>query len=212
MEAIANLLRWVGSGLMVLFGLLAAVFVGAEAFAEPGGGPAMALTLLWLAPMVAGCVLALRGPDAAVLVLAGGTAVVALGWTAFAADPSVWRAGPVLPVATFVVAVPVGVLGLSRPATAGGLLLVLGLLPHLAVLRAVQGLGDGDSHGSLLAASGGLGATPDVLAGLLLLAAAAVLTLSPTPRAARAGSSAAPRPGTPPAPRARHRSVPAPRR
>jgi hypothetical protein len=212
MEATARMLRWVGCGLMVLFGLLVALLVGGEAFAENDGLAAVPLTLLGLAPTVAGCVLAVRSPGAAAPALGAATAVVVLGWAVFAADPSPWHRGAVLPVATVAVAVSAGTLGLRRPLVAGCLLLVLGLLPHLALLRAVRGLGDGNGHASVLAASSGLGATPAVFAGLLLLAAAGLAALRRTPRAAPAGSSARPPAGTVPAPRARHRSAPAPRR
>jgi hypothetical protein len=212
MEATARMLRWVGCGLMLLFGLLVAVLAVGAALAENDGWWAVPLTLVWLALTVAGCVLAVRSPLAAARVLGGATAVVGLGWAAFAADPSPWHRGVALPVATVAVAVSVGVLGLRRPFAAGCLLLVLGLLPHLALLRAVRGLGDGNGHGSLLAASSGVGATPDVLAGLLLLAAAGLASLRRTPHAARGGSSARPPAGMVPAPRARHRSAPAPRR
>lgn len=212
MEATARMLRWVGCGLMVLFGLLVAVLVGGEAVAETGGPSAVFLPLLWLAATVGGCVVAARSPVAAARALGAATAVVVLGWAVFAADPSPWHRGPVLPVATVAVAVSAGALGLRRPLAAGCLLLVLGLLPHLALLRAVRGLGDGNGHGSVLAASSGLGATPAVFAGLLLLAAAGLTALRRTPRAAPAGSSAGQPAGTVPAPRARHRSAPAPRR
>jgi menaquinone-dependent protoporphyrinogen oxidase len=118
-------LRHAGLGLTIGYAVLAAVFIAGESVRE---------SAVWAAPLLVLAAIAWYRPATATPVLAVASAVVLAlsGW--FAIAPDAWRSfengvGPVRALAAFVVAVPLGLLGRSRPGPAGVLLLAVGLGP-----------------------------------------------------------------------------------
>jgi hypothetical protein len=96
----------------------------------------------WAVPLAGLGAAAWYRPGAATTVLAAATALALLLSLWFAVAPQAWRSfedhtGPVRALVTFVIAVPLGLLGRDRPVPAGVLLLVLGLGP--AVLAGTAG-------------------------------------------------------------------------
>ncbi len=129
-----RLLQHIGIGLTIGYAVVAALFIGGETFDDPAGWPAVGLVASWAVPLLVLAAIAWYWPGAATLVLAVATAVtLALsGW--FAAAPDAWRSvedtvGPVRALVSFVVAVPLGLLGRQRPGPAAVLLLVVGVGP-----------------------------------------------------------------------------------
>jgi hypothetical protein len=131
----ARLFRQLGLILMTVFAVLAAAFIGGETFDDPGGWPAVGLVAAWALPLAGLALLAWYRPTVGIRVLASLTAVqvVLLAGSLIAADA--WRAfeddvGPVRTLVSFVIAVPLGLLGWHRPVPAGALLVLLGAAPY----------------------------------------------------------------------------------
>jgi hypothetical protein len=166
----ARLLRQAGLGFMIGYGVLAALFIIGGTIDDPGGWAAVGLVLAWAVPLTALALTAWLRPGAAVGLLGAGTALaLALGvW--FALAPEAWRAfedgtGPVRAIVSFVVAVPLGLLGGRRPLAAGALLLTLGVAPV-----ALAGLTDPAL--AFAATSLGVVSAPSILVGALYLLSA----------------------------------------
>ncbi len=159
----------VALGLAVSVALLGGALLAGEALDDPGGAAGVALVLAWAVPLAALTALARHRPVTAERVLA---ALVAGLW-AIAVAAALWPDaarsledghGPLRTVASFVLLVPLGVLGRTRPLRAGALLLAAALGP--LALGALGGLGQPGA--SALAA-----ALPLALVGLVLVVAAA---------------------------------------
>lgn len=69
-------LRYVAFGLTLLFAVLGTAFIVGSTMMDPGGVPAVVLSVSWSVPMIVLVVFALRRPDAATRAL---TVVAALG-------------------------------------------------------------------------------------------------------------------------------------
>lgn len=165
-ETRASILKGTGFGLMALSTLLFGGFVVADAVHDPGGWEAVGMIAAWAVPMAVLAALSWIWPDRAVWVM--GALVVAMIGLAiwFAVDVDGWAAfedrnGPVRDIALFVVAAGAAVLGLRRTASAGVLLLVLGVVP-----TAIASLGSLEEIGPAIVFS-----TP-VIAGILYLLSA----------------------------------------
>lgn len=162
MTRTAKVLRYVAFTLMALFGLLGGLFVAGEAFADPGGWRAVAMTAAWVLPLIALSVFALRRPAAAGPVFVGATALVVLFTLADSAFGIIPRGtGPVVAVVAFAIGVALAFLGLHRAELAGLLMVVAGL----AQLTATRG------H---LGGSSGVVVLPILVVGLLFLLAGAL--------------------------------------
>ena len=157
MRRLAKVLRYVGFMLMALFGLLGGMFAAGAAFDGPGGWRAVAMTALWVLPLIALSVFALRRPAAAGPVFVGATVLVVLFTVvdfAFCLIPrDGW--GPVAAVAVFAICVALAFLGL-HPAALAGLLMVAESFRQSADLRIERSLLTGESLSNRLR----LGATP----------------------------------------------------
>ncbi|KIS28328.1 hypothetical protein TV39_05930 [Arthrobacter sp. SPG23] len=130
----ARALVWTAAAIMTVFTVLAGLFISGYALADPGGTEGIMLVLWWAVPLAVLAVLAWLRPSWAAPVLALLTALVVMAGIWFALDSASWREfenanGPVRAVAVLVLAFPAAVLGLKRTATAGWLLLALGLGP-----------------------------------------------------------------------------------
>jgi lysylphosphatidylglycerol synthetase-like protein (DUF2156 family) len=175
MGGAAKILRNLGFGAMTFFGVLGGLFVGGEAFDDPGGWAAAGLVLLWVAPTAGLCLLALRRPEQAVPVFLGVTAAV-LTFTLvdglFGVVPrDAW--GPVTAIAVFALGVGLGFLGVRRTRLAGVLLVVAGLTQLVAVVADRGGHG-GARLGSMLGSSGGVVVLPLLVVGATYLVSAAL--------------------------------------
>ena len=175
----AKVLRYTAFTLMTLFGVVGGLFVAGEAFDALETWLALTSTALWLLPMVALSVFALRWPDTAAPVLVGLAVVAGLvsvldaAFHVFAIDAF----GPVVAIGVFAVAVSLGFLGLHREALSGLLLVFLGVAQFLAtVLSHSVGAdqGPGPRVSDLLMSSSGVLIVPMVVVGLLYLAAGAL--------------------------------------
>lgn len=163
-------LKGAASLLALVYALFFGTFAVGEVFADPGGWTAVAGTAAWLAPLAGLSVLAWRRPDWAVAPL--GVLLLALvgvyAWSVFA--PQAWATfedanGPVRALVAFALALPLAVLGRTRPRVAGVMLLALAVLPVLFVVVGVaRGLG---AHGWPIA----LVTAPAAVVGVLYLAA-----------------------------------------
>lgn len=172
---VPRMLGWAGVLMLLVLGGLGALFAAGDAWEDPGGWVGVAVSLLWLVPMVALAWLAWFRPDAGVRLLLPLAGLVALAWVAY----GVWteqlrelmdRRGPVIVVATLGVAFALGALGRHRPTVAGTVL--LGLAAVNAAAIAVPFARDGGGTlGDLLSTSGGALIVPLLLGGGLLLAA-----------------------------------------
>jgi hypothetical protein len=164
-----SVLRKVAFGLMLVLAGVGAAFVVGNTFAEPGGSTAVLYTASWAVPMIALAGYALRRPGPATTVLAVLVAASALFVVLDATFDLVDRdgVGPVGSIAVFVVCVAAGFLGLSRPWTAGWLLIIAGAA-NLAgpMTRVLESRGAGGFGGSATAV-----AVPALLIGGLYLAA-----------------------------------------
>jgi hypothetical protein len=165
----ARFLRRAGLVLMAMFTVVGAVWIAAEAFADPGGWRAAGLVAMWLVPLVVLLAISWYRVTWATVLLGALTAgVVGLSvW--FAVDPEAWRAfesnnGPVRAISSFVLAAPIALLGWRRPLPAGVLLVVLGVVPV-----ALSAAGTFSGLGSLAVVS-----LPPVLTGILYLLAETV--------------------------------------
>jgi hypothetical protein len=160
--------RTVALTLAALFTGIGALFVFGETFDDPGGWAAVGWIALWLVPLAGLTALAALRPRVAAWVLGAlVVGIVAIGaWYAF--DTSTWRAfedahGPIRGLAGFLLILPLAVLGRTRPAPAGALLLVAGVVPLVLGLLAQGGVA-----GVLMVV-----ASPAALIGALYLLAAA---------------------------------------
>ena len=190
MVRIAKVLRNVAFTLVVLFAVVGGAFVVGEAFADPGGWHAVAMTASWAVPVVVLGAFALRRSDAAGPVLVGVTTVAVLFTLADSAIGIVPRDGwgPVAAVVVFAVVVVLGLLGLHRAELAGLLMLVAGAAQLAATLIARGGAeaGEGPGPGALLGGSSGVVVLPAVVIGLLFVLAGAFTRESVRPRSHRA--------------------------
>jgi hypothetical protein len=175
MAPAAKVLRYGAFTLMTLFGLLGGLFVAGYAFDDPGGWPAVAMTALWVVPLVALSVFAVRSPAAAGPVFVGATAVAVLFTLADSALGIIPRDdwGPVAAIAVFAIAVALAFLGLHRAVLAGLLLVAIGLAQLAATVMGVaihvSGDGEGPGPGAMLGGSSGVVILPILLVGLLFL-------------------------------------------
>ena len=171
----ARFARWVALVTAVLVGLLVGLFLAGEALTEPGGLRGALLVACWMVPLAVRPVMAWRAPRSAPVVLgtcAGAAAVLTLSEPLLAEQWRAWEnsVGPVLGVVSFILLVPLAVMGVRRPALAGALL--LGLAALGLVVESIGMLGSG---APLAAAAGGSSAAlalPLAVVGVLLLVAA----------------------------------------
>lgn len=176
MMRLSGVVRWSAFALMVLFGLFGSLFVVGEAMTDPGGRQGLALSALWVVPMVAACLLATLRPHRASAVFHGALLVIVALWLWYVLDQQWWTAlmderGPILAIAGFALGVPVAVLGLTHPRTAGQLLVMLAFTPVVARLVA-ESMAAGESGigpEAVLGTSAGVSALPQLVVGLLFL-------------------------------------------
>ncbi len=166
----APTLAWVSFAVTLSFVALATLMIVGTAFTDPGGWTGVGLTAAWLVPTLALTALAFYRPVTALWVLAvAATIPVAFGMWALLDYPAMsgWedRTGPVSLVLLLVVALPLGVAGLSRPGPAGALLTLATVVPWLLAV-----VGAGSEWGRAL--SIGLVSVPLLAAGVLDLVAA----------------------------------------
>jgi hypothetical protein len=167
-------LRYFTLGLMVLYAVLGTAFILGSTAMDPGGVPAVVLSVSWLVPMIVLAVYALRRPDSATRVLTVVAALVAVFVVldaVFAIVPAD-EIGPVASITVFAVAVALGCLGVHRPARAGGLLLLVGAANLVDVLATMLDSGAGPP-GATLGGSSTAAAVPILIIGALFLIAAA---------------------------------------
>lgn len=150
---------------MGVFAIVFGMFIVGVTFTDAGTASAPWLILTWLAPLVALSAFAWARPAWATPVLAILTAVIVAAAVWFAVDGAGWRAiengiGPIRGLATFVLGVALAALGLRRPAAAGWMLLVVGVVPV-----AVSSLGSAQGFSSLSVVS-----FMPVITGILFLA------------------------------------------
>ena len=135
-ERRARAVKLLGFIEMLVFAVVAGIFIGGEAFDDPGGAQAVWLVLTWLVPLGCLAILAWLRPRLAAGVLIGLSAAMVLASVWFAVDPEAWRAvedqrGPVRAVSVFVLTAALAVLGLKRTKVAGWLLIAVSVLPGL---------------------------------------------------------------------------------
>jgi len=171
MTRTAKVLRYVAFTLMALFGLFGGMFVAGEAFLDPGGWQAVAMTAAWALPFIALSVFALRRPAAAGPVFVGATALVVLFTLADSAFGIIPRDswGPVAAVVVFAIGVALAFLGLHRAELAGLLMVVAGLAQLAATV-----IGRGSEPGAMFGGSSGVVVLPILLVGLFFLLAGAL--------------------------------------
>jgi hypothetical protein len=163
----AKVLRYVAFTLMALFGLFGGLFVAGEAFSDPGGWQAVAMTSAWALPIIVLSVFALRRPAAAGPVFVGATTLVVLLTLADSAFGIIPRGtGPVGAVVVFAIGVALAFLGLHRPELAGLLMVVAGLAQLAATV-----IGRASEPGAMFGGSSGVVVLPILLVGLLFLLA-----------------------------------------
>jgi hypothetical protein len=156
----------------VAFVGLGMLFAAGYIVEDPGGWSAAGTLAVMVVPLALLTVAAVRRPaHAARLVVAGLAALAAYAGLGLLVD---LVEGPVLPLATLVLALPVAVLGQRQAQRAGELLLVLAAVPFVAVLvELVAGGGDGPGLGAGLGSSSGVVVIPLALFGMLFLLAGA---------------------------------------
>jgi hypothetical protein len=138
-----SVLRWLGFAVMAGFAGLAGLILVGYTASDPGGWQALGLVAAVGVPLALLCLLAYLRPSVALPVLAVGVlAPVGFGVLQLL-DYQRWNAwedthGPLGLVLLLAVAVPLAVLGLSRPRAAGWLMLAAALAP---VLLATIGAG-----------------------------------------------------------------------
>ena len=155
----------VAASTMGVFAIVFGMFIVGETFTDSGAVPAPWLILAWLAPLLLLSAFAWVRPAWATPVLAVLTAVIVASAIWFAVDPDAWGTiengvGPMRAMAGFVLGVALAVLGLQRPAAAGWMLLVVGVVPV-----AVSSLGSAQGFSSLSVVS-----FMPVITGVLFLA------------------------------------------
>lgn len=182
MAGIARVLRYTAFTAMTLFGVLGGLFVAGYAFEDLGGWPAAGLTALWVVPLVALSVFALRRPGAAGRVFVWLTAAVILFTVADSAIGIIPRDawGPVAAIVVFALGVALAFLGLHRPRLAGLLMVVTGAaqlaatIIGVAVRQADGEPGGGPGLGAMLGGSSGVVVLPLLVVGVLFLVAGAL--------------------------------------
>ena len=180
MTRTAGWLRFVAFGLVILLGIVTAMFFFGYALADLESSVAAALAAAWIVPVAVLGWLALARPDTALWVLVGVAAVIVVAFLVNGAVqflPEAW--GPVREVVAVGFAVATGFLGLKRATPAGWLL--LGVLVWMILPRVLGMFSSGEFHGFGGPASAI--AVPLLLAALLFLAAAAAKHHTPTPHA-----------------------------
>ena len=135
----ATALQRTGAAIMAVFTVLAGIFIGGYAMADPGGNAGLLMTLAWVLPML---ILAISAwfwpaPTAPLLLALASAFIAACVWLAF--GPAALREfisenGPVIAVSVIALSFPAAVLGLKRTALAGWLLVALGVLPLLITI------------------------------------------------------------------------------
>ena len=198
----ATVLRYVAFSLMALFGLFGGLFVAGETFDDPGGWLAVGVTALWVLPLAALALFAVRRPAAAGPVLVGSTACAVLFTLADSAFGIIPRDdwGPVAAIVVFALGVALAFLGLHR-AELAGLLMVVAALGQLAATAI--GVGDeGPGPGARLGGSSGVVILPLLVVGLLFLIAGSLgheslRPHSPTPAGGSLDNVEAARPRAP---------------
>jgi hypothetical protein len=170
MTRTAKVLRYVAFTLMALFGLGGGMFVAGEAFSDPGGWPAVAMTASWVLPLIALSAFAFRRPATAGPVFIAVTALVVLFTLADSAFGIIPRnTGPVTAVVVFTIGVALAFLGLRRAELAGLLMVIAGLAQFAATV-----IGRGSEPGAMFGGSSGVVVLPILLVGLLFLLAGAL--------------------------------------
>lgn len=171
---LARVLRVTAVTLVVLFGLVAGLFIAGETFSDPGGWQAALLVAAWAVPMAVLGVMALWWPGLSSRVFPAVLAAVA-AWVivdSFAGviDPDAW--GPVDSISVFAVLIPCGLLGVHRAATAGWLLLAGCAAQFVATVVGMDREG-GEPLSSALGGSTGVFVLPFLVLAVLFLAVAA---------------------------------------
>lgn len=197
MTQVAKILTLLAFGLMTLFGVLGGMFVAGYAFEDLPLPTAVGVTALWVVPMVALSVYALRRPEPAGRVLVVVTAVVLAATLADALFGIVPRdaVGPVMAVAVFALGVTQAFLGLHRQVLAGTLMVGTGVVQLVATVAGVavhvgvhgRGVPAGSvpGIGALLGGSSGVVVVPLLVVGALFLLAGALASHPGRPRPAR---------------------------
>ncbi len=186
MSRVGTVIKYVAFTVVALVGLFGGMFVAGNAFMDPGGWPAVAMTALWVLPMAGLIVLAFRRPITASRILVWVTAAVVLFSLVDAALGIVPRDdwGPVAAIAVFALLLPLGVLGLHQARRAGLLMVVAGLAQLVATMIATAVHDDGGPT-VRLSGSSGVVVLPLLIVGALFLLAGALERESP-----RAGTPA----------------------
>ena len=174
----AGFLKWTGFTIVAASTLVFGAVVIGETIADPGGWKAAGLIAAWVIPLIGLAGMAGCAPEAAarVLPILALTMIATSIW--FAVDSPGWRSFeddnlPVRAVITLAVTAAIAVLGLTRTAEAGVLLLITGAVPV-----AISALGSLSGIGSLAAVS-----SAAVVAGVLYLRSAYVTGASQQARA-----------------------------
>lgn len=162
-----RLVRGVAVGIVAALGLLGALFVAGETFADPGGWQAVGLVAAWAVPMVALVLLVLRRPALAARVLPWALVVASVLLLVDAGGAYGPHAGPVGTITMFAVAVPCGLLGLHRAFGAGLLVLAAGAVQLVAAV--VERGRTGAPLGNVLGGSTGVLVVPFLVCAALLL-------------------------------------------
>lgn len=173
---LAKVVGGVGCWGLVGFAALFALFAAGYAFGDPGGWAAGGMVAAFLVPTALLAMTAWRWPHRAGSTVVPFVVVITLAWTivpVFPDEAREWfdRVGPVFAMATTVAAVVLAVLGLHRPALAGGLLIGIAAFVFIQLVLGANALRDGPGPWSLLGTSGGVMLLPMALAGLLMLVA-----------------------------------------
>lgn len=163
----SSVLKRTGFILMAASTLFFGLFVVGETLVDPGGWKALGLIAAWAVPLAALAAISWFRPGSAVWVFAVLIAAVIGVSIWFAVDPEGWRAfedrnGPIRDIVMFIVVAAVALLGLKRTATAGVMLLILGIVPI-----AIMSFGSLAGSGSLWVVT----STP-VISGILYLLSA----------------------------------------
>ena len=175
MKYASQLLVWVGFGLMATFVLLWSLFSAGYVFEDPGGWAAVGFVIAFALPMVLLAVGAWFWPTLGTWVLGIATAIALGGYLWVAIDPETIRTamdqtGPFLGVGMTVLLLPLAVLGLKRPLTAGGLMSALAVLSYASFVAGLM-RDDWQGFGGTLMTSSTVACLPTLIVGLVFLAA-----------------------------------------
>lgn len=158
---------------MAVFAVLGSLFVAGYAFEDPGGWQAVGLVASWAVPMLVLAFVAWRWPSVGVWVMAGALVLVAGGLVWAVVEASAWHdfvndVGPVPGIATFALGLPLAVLGLRRPTTAGLMIVAVSVMAYVAFLASVEDE-PGRGLGASLSTSSTAMVAPFLVIGLLFL-------------------------------------------